>query len=168
MSGRGLTSALFSTQDADGVVAVSQAVASRVAVGKARVIYAGLSVAPVAPSRSRYGTEIVIGTAGRLVELKRIEYLLNAAVALRREFPTLRVEIAGSGSQHEKLEAAIVLAGLGECVKFLDGIDDIRPVLSRWDVFVTPSLEEGFSIAALDAVAAGLPVVATAVGGVPG
>ena len=58
-------------------------------------------------------------------------------------------------------------AGLEGHVKFLGWIDDLPSLLSRWDIFVMPSLEEGFPIAALDAMAAGLPVVATAVGGVP-
>ena len=101
------------------------------------------------------------------MELKGIEYLLSAAAALRREFPALRVEIAGSGPQREKLEEAVAHAGLGGQVKFLGWIDDLTSVLPRWDVFVMPSLEEGFPIAALDAMAAGLPVVATSVGGVP-
>jgi glycosyltransferase involved in cell wall biosynthesis len=77
------------------------------------------------------------------------------------------VEIAGSGPQRAKLEEEVARAGLVEQVKFLGWIDDIGSVLSRWDVFVMPSLEEGFPIAAMDAMAGGLPVVATAVGGVP-
>jgi glycosyltransferase involved in cell wall biosynthesis len=109
----------------------------------------------------------VIGTAGRLVELKGIEYLLSAASALRHDFPNLRLEIAGSGPLREKLESVASQTGLGDRVKFLGWIDDIQSILPRWDIFVMPSLEEGFPIAALDAMAAGLPVVATRVGGVP-
>jgi glycosyltransferase involved in cell wall biosynthesis len=101
------------------------------------------------------------------VALKGIEYLLRALAELRREFPTLRVEIAGTGPHHEKLKAAAADAGMTEHVRFLGWIDDLASVFSRWDVFVMPSLEEGFPIAALDAMAAGLPVVATDVGGVP-
>jgi glycosyltransferase involved in cell wall biosynthesis len=52
-------------------------------------------------------------------------------------------------------------------VEFLGWRDDVEALLHRWDVFVMPSLEEGFGIAALEAMAAGLPVVATAVGGIP-
>jgi glycosyltransferase involved in cell wall biosynthesis len=135
--------------------------------GKARIIYAGLSVPSDCPPRHRASSEIVIGTAGRLVELKGIDYMLSAAAALLPEFPTLRVEIAGSGPEREKLEALAVRAGLRDRIKFLGWIADIRPVLSGWDVFVMPSLEEGFPIAALDAMGAGLPVIATPVGGVP-
>jgi glycosyltransferase involved in cell wall biosynthesis len=166
---RGLAPVNFSAWGADAVVAVSQAVASRVVDGRARVIYAGLPVpAGDPPARPRTSSsEIIIGTAGRLVELKGIEYLLSAAAELRREFPTLRVEIAGSGPQREKLEQAVAHAGLTGQVRFLGWIDDLTSLLPRWDVFVMPSLEEGFPIAAMDAMAAGLPVVATPVGGVP-
>jgi glycosyltransferase involved in cell wall biosynthesis len=166
---QGLSPVHFSARDTDAVVAVSQAVANQVVDGAARVIYAGLAIpcghAP-AP-RNRTPSEVILGTAGRLVELKGIEYLLRAAAALRSEFPALRVEIAGSGPQREKLEEAVAHAGLEGQVKFLGWIDDLTSLLSRWDVFVMPSLEEGFPIAALDAMAAGLPVVATSVGGVP-
>jgi glycosyltransferase involved in cell wall biosynthesis len=165
---RGLTPVYVSARDTDAVVAVSEAVADRVIHGSARVIYAGVTVPPGDPTTLRRATsEITLGTAGRLVALKGIEYLLSAAVALRREFPRLRVEIAGSGPQRKVLEKVVAAAGLGEQVRFLGWIDDLTPVLSRWDVFVMPSLEEGFPIAALDAMAAGLPVVATSVGGVP-
>ncbi|HXW13031.1 MAG TPA: glycosyltransferase family 4 protein [Terriglobia bacterium] len=166
---QGLAPVYFSARGTDAVVAVSQAVANQVVDGPARVIYAGLPMpchhAPA--QRSRVPSEIALGTAGRLVELKGIEYLLRAAATLRSEFPTLRVEIAGSGPQREKLEGAVVRTGLEGRVKFLGWVDDLPSLLSRWDVFVLPSLEEGFPIAALDAMAAGLPVVATAVGGVP-
>jgi glycosyltransferase involved in cell wall biosynthesis len=56
---------------------------------------------------------------------------------------------------------------LRQHIEFLGWIDDLKPVLAGWDVFVMPSLEEGFPVAALDAMAAGLPVLATSVGGVP-
>ncbi len=166
---QGLAPVHFSVRGTDAVVAVSQAVANQVVDGPARVIYAGLAIpcghAPT--QRSSAPSGIILGTAGRLVELKGIEYLLRAAAALRSEFPALRVEIAGTGPQREKLEEAVMHAGLEGHVGFLGWIDDLPSLLSRWDIFVMPSLEEGFPIAALDAMAAGLPVVATAVGGVP-
>ena len=163
---QGLAPIYVSARGTDAVVAVSQAVADRVVDGVARVIYAGLPPRDPPPLRHA-NTEIVIGTAGRLVELKGMEYLIRAVAALRTEFPALRVEIAGSGPRRAKLEDEVARAGLSTHVKFLGWIDDIGSVLSRWDVFVLPSLEEGFPVAALDAMAAGLPVIASSVGGVP-
>jgi glycosyltransferase involved in cell wall biosynthesis len=101
------------------------------------------------------------------VELKGIEYLLRAAALLRHEFPALRVEIAGAGPHYDKLKAVATETGLSQRVAFLGWIDDLAGLLPRWDVFVMPSREEGFGIAALDAMAAGLPVVASDVGGIP-
>ena len=164
---QGLAPVNFSARGLDAAVAVSQAVADRVIEGRAHVIYSGLAVSggPPAPHPAR--NEIVVGTAGRLVELKGIEYLIRAVAALRNQFPALRVEIAGSGPEREKLEKEVGRAGLADRIKFLGWINDLSTVIPRWDVFVMPSLEEGFPIAALDAMAAGLPVLATSVGGVP-
>jgi glycosyltransferase involved in cell wall biosynthesis len=164
---RVLTPVHLSARGADAVVAVSQAVASHVVDGKARVIYAGFSIPPGDSFQRRATSALVIGTAGRLVQLKGIEFLISAAAVLQREFPSLRVEIAGEGPHLAKLEQAVAHAGIGNHVKFLGWIDDIPSLLSRWDVFAMPSLEEGFPIAALEAMAAGLPVVATSVGGLP-
>jgi glycosyltransferase involved in cell wall biosynthesis len=167
LESRGLAPISFSALGSDQVIAVSKAVASRVADGAARVIYAGVSVPSSQPQRRRADPQIIIGTAGRLVELKGIEYLLSATAALRSAFPEIRVEIAGSGPYQGELERAVALAGLGQHVTFLGWTDEISTVLPSWDIFVMPSLEEGFPIAALDAMAAGLPIVATSVGGVP-
>lgn len=163
---QGLTPIYVSARGTDAVVAVSQAVADRVVDGMPRVIYAGLPPRGPLPQR-RAIAEIVIGTASRLVELKGIEYLIRAVAALRNDFPTLRLEIAGAGPHRVRLEEEVARTDLAGRVTFLGWIDDIGSVLSRWDVFVLPSLEEGFPVAALDAMTAGLPVVATAVGGVP-
>jgi glycosyltransferase involved in cell wall biosynthesis len=166
---QGLEPVDFSAHGADIVVAVSQAVASRVVRGPVRVIYSGvtaLAVHPPAPT-SRFTDDVVLGTAGRLIGVKGMEYLLGAAAVLRREFPSLRVEIAGSGPLRKELEQRVAELGLLGSVEFLGWVDNISSLLPRWDVFVLPSLEEGFPIAALDAMAAGLPVVASAVGGVP-
>jgi glycosyltransferase involved in cell wall biosynthesis len=162
-----LSPAIYSSRGVDAVIAVSQSVARRVVDGKARVIYAGIPTHLTRPGGDRPSTEIVLGTAGRLVEVKGIEYLLQAVSLLRREFPSVQLEIAGSGPLRETLEAEVVRSRLGQHVKFLGWIDDINSVLPRWSVFVMPSLDEGFPIAALDAMAAGVPVLATSVGGVP-
>ncbi|MGD1104920.1 MAG: glycosyltransferase family 4 protein [Terriglobia bacterium] len=166
---RGLEPIHFSSGGGDIVVAVSRAVGSRVVDGPVRVIYAGASdprEGSSTPPR-RAASEVVLGTAGRLIELKGIEYLLKAAAVLQREFPALRVEIAGSGPQREKLEQMAATLGVAGRIEFLGWVDDLSSVLSRWDVFVLPSLEEGFPLAALEAMATGLPVVASSVGGVP-
>jgi glycosyltransferase involved in cell wall biosynthesis len=161
---RGLAPVQFSARGADAVVAVCQAVADRVVDGNARVIYAGTTTAPM---RGHSDSGLVLGAAGRLIPLKGIEHLLSAAALLRAEFPGLRVKIAGAGPQRHELEQKAERLGLKASVEFLGWVDDLSSLLPHWDVFVLPSLEEGFPLAALDAMAAGLPIVATTVGGVP-
>jgi glycosyltransferase involved in cell wall biosynthesis len=164
---KGLAPISFSCKGADAVVAVSEAVAERVIDGKPRVIYAGVAIADDAPRQSRTESKLVLGTAGRLVKLKGIEYLLKASARLKQEFPGLEVQIAGTGPELKELQAEVSRLGLEGRVRFLGWIEEVNSALRSWDVFVMPSLEEGFPIAALNAMAAGLPVVATTVGGIP-
>jgi len=165
---RGLDRVTFSVRGTDAVVAVSQAVANQVRDGQARVIYAGADLPQESvTSLPRDGTSVpVLGTAGRLIPLKGIKHLLSAAAALEGEFPSLRVEIAGAGSEQQELERWAGQLGISQRVGFLGWVEDLSSVFPRWDVFVMPSIEEGFPIAALEAMAAGLPVVAAEVGGV--
>ena len=164
---QGLAPVRFRFEGVDAVVAVSQAVANQIENDGVEVIYAGVPISAAPPERTRPETELVIGTAGRLVQLKGIEFLLEAAAQLRVEFPSLRVEIAGSGPELDDLKAQVASLGLQEHVRFLGWLDDLSSTLRGWDVFVMPSLEEGFPTAALNAMAAGVPVVAASVGGVP-
>jgi glycosyltransferase involved in cell wall biosynthesis len=164
---QGLAPVRFKFKCVDAVVAVSQAVADQIENSDVEVIYAGVLVSPTLTQKTGPGRELILGTAGRLVKLKGIEFLLEAAALLRPEFPSLQVEIAGSGPELEDLKAEVVRLGLGDHVRFLGWIDDLTSTLRGWDVFVMPSLEEGFPTAALNAMASGIPVVAAAVGGVP-
>jgi Glycosyl transferases group 1 len=93
--------------------------------------------------------------------------LIRAVALLRLEFPTLRLEIAGAGPQREDLEGEVERLGLRGSVRLLGWQRDLGPLFQSWDIFAMPSLEEGFGMAALEAMADGLPVVATSVGGLP-
>jgi len=157
-------------QGADVVIAASRAIAEHVVGVQPHVVYAGVRVPDNGGEASavpRTTTGRVIGTAGRLVPIKGIVYLVHALAVLRAEFPDLRLEIAGSGPERPALENEVQLLGLADCVTFLGWRADIVRAMTRWDVFVLPSLAEGFGITALEAMAAGLPIVATAVDGIP-
>jgi glycosyltransferase involved in cell wall biosynthesis len=93
--------------------------------------------------------------------------LIRAVASLYLEFPTLRLEIAGTGPQREELEREAERLGLTGHLRFLGWQQDLGPIFRSWDIFAMPSLEEGFGMAALEAMAEGLPVVATSVGGLP-
>ncbi len=167
MEPRGLLPVQISLRDTDAVVAASHAVSRCVVDGRPRVIYAGVEANTKSPPRDVANSELVLGAAGRLIPLKGVGDLLRAAAALQAEFQQLRIEIAGSGPERADLEALVGRLGLSGKVRFLGWVDEIQYALARWDVFVLPSLEEGFPIAALEAMSAGLPVVASSVGGVP-
>jgi len=115
----------------------------------------------------RISGNTVLGTAGRLVPLKGIIYLIRALAVLHKDSPGVRLEIAGSGPERSALEHEIHLQRLEDRVSFLGWQAELERLMATWDIYVQPSLGEPFGIAALEAMAAGLPVVATAAGGLP-
>jgi glycosyltransferase involved in cell wall biosynthesis len=154
---------------ADALITTSQAVAQLVVGITPQVVHPSVHIprangGGLLPQGTRL--ETVLGVACRLVSIKGIIYLIRALAVLQAEFPELRLEIAGTGSERPIIESEAETLGLKDRVAFLGWQADLAPVLARWDIFVQPSLEEGFGIAALEAMAAGLPVVATAVGGI--
>jgi len=78
-----------------------------------------------------------------------------------------RFVIIGEGKHHEEFERRVRARGLNKFIVWLDGGVDVRKVLAGGDLFIHPSLRDPFPIVALKAMAAGLPVVGTRVGGVP-
>ncbi|HEU4505742.1 MAG TPA: glycosyltransferase [Nitrospira sp.] len=112
----------------------------------------------------------ILGTVSRLVEPKKgLSVLLRAMAVLNRggEHQGCQLLIIGEGPARESLEALSERLGLSSFVRFTGPRRDIPRILPLLDVFVLPSLYEGFGIAILEAMAAGRPVVATAVGGIP-
>ncbi|MDI3280132.1 MAG: glycosyltransferase family 4 protein [Bacillota bacterium] len=111
---------------------------------------------------------VVVGTIARLERQKRVDLLLRAAAAVRRQGHPLRVVIVGDGSLRRSLEELAAREGLAdaEFTGFLDEEAKDR-ILTSLDVFVLPSEAEAFPLVCLEAMAAGKPVLATAVGGVP-
>ena len=94
-------------------------------------------------------------------------HLLGAFHALLKLQPTARLLLAGDGPDRAALEETVRALRLGPFVRFLGTLPDPWPLLAAADIFVLPSLWEGMPNALLEAMAAGLPAVATAVGAVP-
>lgn len=114
------------------------------------------------------GDAVVVGFAGRLIPLKRIDCLLEAVKGLSVRHPGLYVSILGEGPLRSELE--MQARPLGDRVRFLgrgSGSDWIRHWMPVFDILALPSESEGFGLAALEAMACGRAVVASAVGGVP-
>jgi glycosyltransferase involved in cell wall biosynthesis len=156
----------------DGVIAISQRIAALLVAGgvdeaKIRVIYSGVDPEPFEniPPSTGDGSAVVIGTVAALEERKGHRFLLEAAVKLKRQGHRLRYRIAGDGSEKESLKNLARALGIEEEVEFLGFVSDVPAFLSSIDVFVLPSLFEGLGVAALEAMAAAKPVVATNVGG---
>ena len=116
---------------------------------------AALGIAPEA---------LVIGTAGRLVPVKDHATLLEAVAQLPPHLGATLL-MAGDGPLRPQLEAAVTRLGIHDRVRMLGHCPDIEKVLAALDVFVLSSVSEGLSNTILEAMAGGLPVVATRVGG---
>jgi len=107
----------------------------------------------------------IIGTVGRLQPVKDHALLLRAFAKVRMQVPEAVLAIVGDGPLRGALEAQAGQAGLSDAVRFLGDRHDVPRLLTGMDVFALSSVSEGYSIALLEACAAGLPIVATDVGG---
>jgi glycosyltransferase involved in cell wall biosynthesis len=123
-----------------------------------------------AEARKRLGlfpTDFAVAYLGRLHEEKGVEHLVSAFHALLQAHPAARLVLAGDGPSRRSLETTVAALRLGPFVRFLGAVADPWPLLAGADIFALPSLWEGMPNALLEAMAAGLPCVATAVGAVP-
>ncbi|MFN8392276.1 MAG: glycosyltransferase family 4 protein [Bdellovibrionota bacterium] len=139
-----------------------------------RTIYNGINpdlkpTRPRAEVRAELGvaeSEMLLLTVGRLVELKRQWLLVEAFARIPASTPA-RLVIAGDGPERRTLEALIEKLGVGERVKLIGFQTDVPSYLAACDCFALVSETECLSCSILEAMAAGLPVLATKVGGNP-
>ncbi|MGH7392610.1 MAG: glycosyltransferase, partial [Candidatus Rokuibacteriota bacterium] len=106
-------------------------------------------------------------TVGRLDPVKDQAGLIRAFAGLAREHADVRLIVAGDGPCRADLETLAASLGLGDRVLLLGERRDVPRVLAALNVFVLPSVAEGISNTILEAMATGLPVIATRVGGNP-
>ena len=107
----------------------------------------------------------IIITVGRLQQQKGISFLLDAAAEVCRDAPDCHFLIVGEGPDRDRLETMSNQRGIANRVHFLGGRNDVPNLLAASDLFILPSLWEGMPNSLLEAMAAGLPVIATAVEG---
>jgi glycosyltransferase involved in cell wall biosynthesis len=124
------------------------------------------TAAPTLRSELPAGSRI-IGSVGRLVPPKGFDVLLRAMPAVLRRVPDAFLVIAGEGPDRQRLEGLIQELSLEDHARLLGTREDIPGVYRSLDLFVLPSFNEGMPMVVMEAMAAGLPVVATAVGAVP-
>jgi glycosyltransferase involved in cell wall biosynthesis len=156
-------------RDAYRVVANSQALRELALVSASRlpieVISNGAVEIAVIPSSRRTGPGLRILTVSRLIARKGLDTLITALARLQH--PDLSLDIAGDGPIRASLEHLAVSMGVADRVRFHGFLDprDLARLRAQADIFVLASVAESCSMALLEAMAAGLPLIATNVGG---
>ncbi len=158
--------------------AVCEALVRNEGIPAARVglVYNGIDLdrfASASPGRAAVRRELGLG-AGDLVILQvaRLDYLKDHATAVRtlrrvvRRRPEAHLVLVGEGPEGPKIRELVAQAGLADRVHFLGLRHDIPRLLAAADLFLLTSVSEGIPLTLIEAMAAGLPVVATRVGGV--
>ena len=139
---------------------------------KTLMIANGVDTERFRPSqRASQRDEFVIGTVGRIQDVKNQSGLIDAFILLRAMLPghrdRLRLSIVGDGPLLGMITEKVRAAGLQDVVRLPGSRTDIAELLSGFDVFALPSIAEGTPVTILEAMACGLPVVASRVGGIP-
>jgi len=160
----------FAYACATRIVANSQASADqlrleRVPDDRISVVPNGLDVARFAARDGRTPLRTVTAV-GNLRWLKGHDVLVDAAVEILERFPDARFDIVGEGPEREALVARAAQHGVAHAFTFAGHCADVPAKLAASDIFVHPSRSESFPNAILEAMAAGLPIVASGVGGV--
>jgi glycosyltransferase involved in cell wall biosynthesis len=109
----------------------------------------------------------VIGSVGRLSAVKQQEILIRAAAGLRERFPEVRLLLVGDGPERSRLEREAITLGIQDRVHFAGYQGKPERYLHAMNLFALTSRSEGLPVSLLEAWAAGLPVVCSAVGGIP-
>ncbi len=111
--------------------------------------------------------DVVIGSVGHMSPQKGHTFLVAAMPSVLRRYPRAKFIFVGKGGLRSQLEKQARDLGVEEAIRFAGIRKDVPVVLNCLDVFVLPSLWEGFGTAIIEALACGVPVVATRVGGIP-
>jgi len=138
-----------------------------------RVVFSGIDTAPYEAAIARRGEtraalgiaedQVLIGGVGRLEPVKGFNHFIEMARQLHEQDPSLKFMIVGDGVQSDSVKAS----ARGVPIDFLGRRNDVPDLMAALDVLVVPSINEGMGRVILEAGAAGLPVVATRVGGIP-
>ncbi|HYC33217.1 MAG TPA: glycosyltransferase family 4 protein [Gemmatimonadales bacterium] len=166
-----LRSARFGRFIAREMLETARALVGAEAMSRAVVIHMGVTLPPRPPDAPAARAVPVVICPARLVPLKGHRYLLDAAARLAAGGVGFELRIAGEGPERAALEAGAAELGLDGRVRFLGTVPhaELLGMYRRREVdcVVLPSLVEGLSVALVEAMAYGVPTVATAVGGVP-
>jgi glycosyltransferase involved in cell wall biosynthesis len=157
----------------DSVVAVCETARRNMLAGARRAarnvvtIRNGAYPAPSVEVGTSANGRFMLVTVGRLVPAKNYSMLLEAIAQARPSVPDIALRLVGDGPERVLLEELAVRLGVQDVVQFCGERADVGTLLSNGDIFVLSSLSEGLPISILEAMAAGLPTIVTAVGGMP-
>jgi glycosyltransferase involved in cell wall biosynthesis len=154
----------------DGVVSVCHTVqtnlkeCTRIGHRRSLVIHNGIPVAPFVSMGCGRSDVFTLGTVGRLAPVKDHLTMIQAFARFHQQYPQSRLEILGDGPAYPDLMGLVENLGLQKHVHFYGSSLNVSAFLSRLHVFTLSSLYEGLPLSVLEAMAAGLPLVATSVG----
>ncbi|MBZ0309077.1 MAG: glycosyltransferase family 4 protein [Anaerolineae bacterium] len=134
-----------------------------------RTIYYGLTPSPaLGTNNSGVGENVrMIGSVCRLVPQKGISYALEAVKLLLPYYPTLKYMIVGDGVLRNELEQQAKKLGISTHVHFLGWRQDVKEQMAQFEIFLAPSLWEGFGLVFLEAMGQALPIVTSRVSAIP-
>ena len=163
----------------DRIICVSQAVKTSlinegISKEKIKVIYNGVDTDYFKPRQDSYIREefqinkdtLVLTTVARFHEDKGHRFLIEALSGLAINFLDFKMILVGHGEEEPSIRQMVKDHGLEEHVIFLGYREDIVHILSASDIYISPSKNEAISFSILEALSCGIPVIATAVGGV--
>ena len=107
----------------------------------------------------RVENKFVVGHVGRMQPEKNHDFLIDVFAELKKSKPDAELILVGTGPLEDKVKSKVVEKGLSDCVHFLGNRKDMNRIYQAMDVFVFPSLFEGLGIVAIEAQAAGVPIV---------
>ncbi len=154
----------------------------QIAPEKITAIYNGIDLSRYRQSpdstaaRAKYGIPaeaVVVGTVARMAPQKGLNYLIEAIPGIKTRVSQMSREadilfvLAGDGPLRPELQKLTGQLGIGGTVLFPGFVEDIGELFACLDIFVVPSIAEGLSITTMEAMAAGLPVIASRAGGLP-
>src|SRR5947209_135727 len=157
----------------DAVIAVSDAVgraAIQQGTPKGKIVTVYNAVPPPEPKVAQgvaFEGYPIIGAVGSFYRIKGHRFLIEGIPDVLAALPEARFVLVGDGLERGNLERQAAALGVQDRVTFLGYRTDVGQLLHQFDIFVLPSLSEGMPTALLEAMLAGVPVVATGVGGIP-
>jgi len=141
---------------------------------RSRVLYYGVNIPDLATPeecaqlRKEFGwdpdTPIILHV-GRLIEQKNHLGLLSVFQQFLQQVPTAKLLLVGKGPLEQMIEKSINQRGLSHAVRLLGARDDVPSLMSKCDIFLFPSIHEGFPMVVLEATASGLPVIGSRIPG---